>query len=454
MLDITSSIVPIGLDVLVFCYQRPLPSRHGPALSATIAITTTAVFASHQAMLTSWLALAFSSLCVLQTATAIPVQSIAVPTLPALLAVTASPPSNGSTTTANNASTYIHIPPVSIDQQVYLTINICALSSSLDYPIVLVTNASSLFPESSQDDANSNSTSSTIIDQPDLDPYSPSMLAAKRSTDRSSGFNAKDRANAMTELFRAQYVWTLKLDGNAGFANWTGWMADGGIVAVFGTQGDHIDLELGIQVAAPIHSLSLQRPFLGDTTASQSLIYSPVLESLVDHQVIPTYPNYTLSSPAPARLDIPSSPAGIPLTVQRQMFPVILPTTVWARSGSTSQTGPINGSHSLHSSMCAITRSINQTADLTGFASLLYNASSLNLSAASTPGGTDLTDTILVQRPEGWRWDWLTRDLQPNGINYTVYAIEPRSTVDDRLHAVRGILHGPIHMITKEGTLD
>ena len=136
----------------------------------------------------------------------------------------------------SNASVYISVPPISMDQQLYITINVCSLSSSTQYPTVLASNGTSFL--------------STIAaeNQAVLSPWDDSYLAEPPKVDRSSGFNEKAKANQVREVLRGQYVWDIKLDGNAGFANWTGWMGDGGMIGIFASPGDAIDAEIGLRL--------------------------------------------------------------------------------------------------------------------------------------------------------------------------------------------------------------
>lgn len=155
---------------------------------------------------------------------------------PRLISIHQPAPNLTSVGARNNATVYIAIPPVSMDQQLYVTINVCSLSSSTQYPTILVSNGTSL---STTDDAG---------DQASLSPWDETYLSADSKLDRSSGFQNKANANHVREVLRGQYVWDVKLEGNAGFANWTGWMGDGGLVGIFAEQGDSIDAEVGLRV--------------------------------------------------------------------------------------------------------------------------------------------------------------------------------------------------------------
>jgi len=122
-----------------------------------------------------------------------------------------------------------------MDQELFITVNVCSLSSSGRFPRIWLTNATSLF-------AKLQSGSSDIFDsliRPETKAHVPEWDA--------SGFTDTYRANQVIEVLKGQYAWSIQLEENAGFANWTGWMGDGGLVAVFAERGDAVDVELGIR---------------------------------------------------------------------------------------------------------------------------------------------------------------------------------------------------------------
>jgi len=161
---------------------------------------------------------------------------------------------------------------------------------------------------------------------------------------------------------------------------------------------------------------------------------SPVLETFDSHRNVPTYPNYTLTSPLPERLSLPTRD-GLPLNESRMMYPLLLETGAWSSYSDNSTAADLSGH--LSWSMCAIKRAINQTADLTGFNSREVSG--------SRPLQTSQTSASLVQRRLGWRWKWIVEGLAANAMNYTVWIVEDGGAFD------RGILYGPIYMSTKEG---
>ena len=163
---------------------------------------------------------------------------------------------------------------------------------------------------------------------------------------------------------------------------------------------------------------------------------SSVLEKLDDHRTAPTYPNYTLSSPLPEQIRLPTRD-GHQLDKSRMMYPLLLETDTWSRFSYDSNSADLPSR--LSWSMCAIKRAINQTTDLTGFNS--------EEPSGTRPVQTNQTSASLVQRPLGWRWKWIVEGLLANGTNYTAWVVEDGGVLG------RGTLYGPIYMSTKEGEL-
>ena len=197
-------------------------------------------------------------------------------------------------------------------------------------------------------------------------------------------------------------------------------------------------MTLSLCVSAPLHAVAQSLPLLGDTTSTQSLFMSATLKSLDDYRTVPTYPNYTLSSPYPEKLDVPYI-LGKPIYQARPMYPIVLDTTAWSTTRGPATNGVAGGG--LDASMCAIHRKLNETADLTGFAGILDDSSRTDSFETSTNRAT----ASFLQRPSGWLWDWLVQDLQPDGTNYTAWIVEPGDSPN------RGALSGPISFVTKEG---
>lgn len=130
-------------------------------------------------------------------------------------------------TTGQNATAYVSIPPVSMDKKLYLTINICAPPKSNQYPILLLSNSS--------------------LTDLSVSPWDEDFNELKPKQDRSGSFD-EFSANRVVELTKGEYLWFVNLEYKAGFGNWTGWMGDGGVLGIFGDQGDDIDVEVAIQM--------------------------------------------------------------------------------------------------------------------------------------------------------------------------------------------------------------
>ncbi|KAG2121613.1 stretch-activated cation channel Mid1 [Suillus clintonianus] len=170
-----------------------------------------------------------------------------------------------------------------------------------------------------------------------------------------------------------------------GFGNWTGTTLQGGSLVVQNVA------QASFQVAAStgdlVHELLPALPLLGDTTNTQTLIFSSPISPI---ELSPsTYPNYTLP---PANLSIPSPPSSPP-----SFSLVIAPTS-------------------------------------SGLASGLQTACSINSTSSS---GSVLSNDLWLRDNHGWRSQWLVDDLTPS-TNYTAYVIQDQVK-----------LSGPIYFTTK-----
>lgn len=150
---------------------------------------------------------------------------------------------------------------------------------------------------------------------------------------------------------------------------------------------------------------------LGDTTATQSLILSPIIAQLDITQ--PTYPDYRISSPYPLNATIPSN-----LTSMRV---IIIPT-------EESPEKETQVTSSLGNSQCAVLRAETRTGSI----------------ARSTDDKRTPTTRTLQQRPEGWRWAYVTGTLASEA-NFTAWV------VDDETGRERGKMWQPVMLRTKEG---
>ncbi|PCH34749.1 hypothetical protein WOLCODRAFT_19550 [Wolfiporia cocos MD-104 SS10] len=182
--------------------------------------------------------------------------------------------------------------------------------------------------------------------------------------------------------------------GDGGLGSWTGAMNVSGTLAVY--NATQVPFEVGVSDDGPIHQTLDSLPEVGDTTASQVLLFSPPF-SPPDFPV-PTYPNYTLP---PANLSLPPEPASPP------DYSIFIAPTSSSALASLPRTG------------CAM------------------RASSGNVGVyepASASEGLWLRDA------GGWRWQWFVNGMAPQ-TNYTAYAVKNGTQVT-----------APINFVTKSAT--
>jgi calcium channel MID1 len=127
--------------------------------------------------------------------------------------------------------------------------------------------------------------------------------------------------------------------------------------------------------------------YLGDTTSTQSLIFSPLL--LASSQPQPSYPNYTLP---PALM----TPPAIPEFSFSNLDLLIIPT------GSSPTGSGLDNSH------CAALKA-NITTGALGSTNRVANAT---------------TERMAIGDEEGYRTYWVIGGLMPSS-NYTAYYYEP-----------------------------
>ncbi|KAJ7284573.1 stretch-activated Ca2+-permeable channel component-domain-containing protein [Mycena rebaudengoi] len=175
---------------------------------------------------------------------------------------------------------------------------------------------------------------------------------------------------------------------NKGHGNWTGTFPNGGVLGV--EDANRVPFEIGLSNGIPIHEVVPGRPLLGDTTATQALLFSHALspQSLQD----PSYPNYTLPS---ANLSAPAAPSNF-----ANLTLIVSPTS--------------NGLATMEQAACM----------------LLQQKSS----------GTIETQSLWLRNTSGWRSEWLVTGLTPK-TNYTMYVIENSFKVS-----------GPIYFVTKSSS--
>ncbi|KAF7327424.1 putative acetate kinase [Mycena kentingensis (nom. inval.)] len=155
-----------------------------------------------------------------------------------------------------------------------------------------------------------------------------------------------------------------------GQGSWTGAFPNGGVLGV--EDAGQMPFEIGVSSGVPIHEIIPLAPLLGDSTATQALLFSPPFSPNVQQD--PTYPNYTLPA---ANLSFPAVP-----------------------------TNPTNFTVVLSQTSNALTN-MQQTA------CMLKTQNSTGIVAK---------DTLWLRDSEGWRNEWLFTGLTPK-TNYTVYAI-------------------------------
>ncbi len=140
-----------------------------------------------------------------------------------------------------------------------------------------------------------------------------------------------------------------------------------------------------------MHKILTDPPSLGDTTATQAIIFSPVF-SEVSPSEAPTYPNYSLPS---ANLSIPTIPS------MTSNFSLIFSET----------TGP------------------------SPLASMLQTGCALKSQKIT---GSIVNQTMWLPDEDGWRTQWIIDGLTP-GTNYTAYVVNDTT------------VSGPMYFLTKSG---
>jgi calcium channel MID1 len=148
---------------------------------------------------------------------------------------------------------------------------------------------------------------------------------------------------------------------------------------------------------APIFQNTSIPPLLGDTTATQALIFSPPFQDAPIEN--PTYPNYTL---LPANVSTIASPPTAP------------PQTLLVFQTSNISSLLLQFNHSA----CGIT---HVPGNVVSF-------------------GNPLTTTTVLRDVDGWRTQWVLEGLTPS-TNYTAYVVENARVVN-----------GPLYFLTKSGS--
>lgn len=171
----------------------------------------------------------------------------------------------------------------------------------------------------------------------------------------------------------------------SGFGNWTGTAQQGGSLVVQNI--GQTSFQVAASTGALVHELIPALPFLGDTTNTQALVFSPPISPIESSPSM--YPNYTLP---PANLSTSSPPSSPP-----SFSLIIAPTSSDLASG-------------------------------------MQTACSINSTSSS---GLVVSNDLWLRNNQGWRSQWLIDDLTPS-TNYTVYVIQDQVK-----------LSGPIYFATK-----
>ncbi|KAF8530202.1 stretch-activated Ca2+-permeable channel component-domain-containing protein [Hysterangium stoloniferum] len=170
-------------------------------------------------------------------------------------------------------------------------------------------------------------------------------------------------------------------------------------------------VEVGVSSGDPLHRNLTTFPVLGDTTATQALLFSPpYLPPLMPQ---PSYPNYTLPS---GNLTLPPPP---PASSQPNFTLVLSPTTqIQEQPG-----------FKLSLSACAIRETARGV-----------SGSVIGLNGTS---GVNVTSSVVlrdISEGQGWRTQWLVEGLTSN-TNYTAWVIQDG-----------GAVAGPIFVFTKSSS--
>lgn len=177
-------------------------------------------------------------------------------------------------------------------------------------------------------------------------------------------------------------------------------LSDTGIDTTDLTGDGNIVVQLGVSGDKPLHAVSPQSPFFGDSTADSAMIFSPLL--LVSPQTQPTYPNYTLPL---AQMVFPSYSSAASSSTgdfNEDVSVIVVPT-----SNSPTTQG-------LGQSQCAV-QAANTTSGRAGSETLIYNT--------TTPQWTALDSE------EGFRTTWVVGQLDNGATNYTAFVVDSGGTM-------------------------
>ncbi|WWC90056.1 uncharacterized protein L201_004988 [Kwoniella dendrophila CBS 6074] len=286
---------------------------------------------------------------------------------------------------------------------IYLTFSICTLTSNTTLlPTILLT---TLTPEDDLDD--SDNLSFDLGSRPIIDKSSGGIIS--QNNGNGGGYNEKNNKNGN--------IWNIIL--NKGFGNFTlnyensfkTYILFGLGLEMDGQTLDDLDVvgNLIIQMTAsengPLQTISSSIPFLGDTTSTQALIFSPLLYASLPYE--PTYPNYTLPAPqltfTPLNDLSPESLISGNTSLSNNLTLYVVPTT--------SNSSPT--SNQLDYSTCAISLSVNQTGSLA--------------EKIITKSDSEEPQYSMINDEEGYRHYWTIGGLSPSN-NYTAWIKDDQGT--------------------------
>ncbi|CAE7189550.1 unnamed protein product [Rhizoctonia solani] len=185
---------------------------------------------------------------------------------------------------------------------------------------------------------------------------------------------------------------------NEGLVTYQAQTRSGGTFAIWPSAGAGANWTLDIaavQGGNPVHRRMTQLPLLGDTSATQAIIFSPPF--FVPAFEEPTYPNYTFQEAIPSDFSLPSSVSAPNATLL--LFPTAdANATVWLTNSACAMTSKLGG---------VITNTVTRT---------VYRDSN------------------------GWRRQWFAEGLSAS-TNYTAYVVEDNARVS-----------GPSYLRTKSQT--
>ncbi|KAF8493575.1 stretch-activated cation channel Mid1 [Gautieria morchelliformis] len=188
-----------------------------------------------------------------------------------------------------------------------------------------------------------------------------------------------------------------RLTLDEGIGVWTGFTGTGDTLVISlgdgasSIQGGVWSFELAVSNGAPLHRSLSTLPLLGDTTATQALLFSPPFAPPIPIHTSSSYPNYTL-------------PGGI------SRFQILL----------------LLRCNQIHRS--SLLRPLNY-----------YNRSWLGTNGT---GGVNCSTDLALRDAEGWRSQWIVEGLTAN-TNYSAWVIQDG-----------GALAGPIYAFTKSSSFN